>query len=75
MANTIHIGTIQNGLKGIVRLKEGVITSETTSAVAAGKVETCRYTLQVPNIAIQTYPALQLTQAKHCQLIFGDETL
>ena len=49
---TIHNGAMENGLKNVVRLKEVVATSETTSVAAAGKVETCYYTLQVPNTAV-----------------------
>ena len=41
-----------------------VITSETTSAAAAGKVEICYHCLQVSNIVIHVCPTLQLTQAK-----------
>ena len=40
---------------------EAATTSETTLLTAAGKVRTYHHPLQVLNIAIHMYPALQLT--------------
>ena len=57
------VGAVQNGLK--VQLGgEPVATFKTASTAAAAKIKACHHPLQVTDVTIQIYPALQLMRAK-----------
>ena len=56
--STIDVIAIQNQLNSIVSLSEAVLVA------AAGKVETSHQPLQVSNLPIHMYPALQMMKAK-----------
>ena len=50
-------------------------TFKTTKAAAAGKIKTYHHCLQMSNLAVYAYPALQVMQVILWQLSFEDEIL
>ena len=62
-------------LKSVVSSNKLVTTFKTTKTATAGKIKTYHHHLQVSNLAVHVYPALQLMQAILWQLSFEDEIL